>query len=87
MCLEFQRPAILADGPHDVLWNTLGNLGSDFQVNLHLSPNQPGDVLDDLLGDPASVAAEAGGVEGDGAVEAAGRRRRGRHRDGGASVR
>src|ERR1700722_5358484 len=66
---ELQGPAVLGDGPDNVLGSPSGDLGLDFEGDGDRGPDDAGEVGDDLLGDAACVAAEACGVEGDGAVE------------------
>ena len=66
---ELEGSAVLGDGPDDVVGGPAGDLGLDFEGDGDLGSDDAGEVGDDLLGDASGVAAEAGGVEGDGAVE------------------
>jgi hypothetical protein len=63
-----------------VLGRAAGEVGLDLEGDPDLRADQAGQVGDDLLGDAAGVAADAGGVERDGAVEAARAGRRTRRR-------
>jgi hypothetical protein len=66
---ELPGPAVLGDGPDDVVGGPSGDLGLDFEGDGDPGVDDAVEVGDDLLGDSSGVAAEACGVEGDGAVE------------------
>jgi hypothetical protein len=66
---ELQGPDVLGDGSHDMVGGPSGDLGLNFEGDDDLGADDAGEVGDDLLGDASCVAAEARGVEGDGAVE------------------
>jgi hypothetical protein len=87
---ELQGPAVLGDGPDDVIGGPAGDLSLNFEGDGDSGADDAGEVGDDFLGDASGIAAESGGVEGDGAVEPSGpcdlgfghdRRRGARHGD------
>ena len=72
-----QRPTVLGDGAHDVIRRAGRDLGLDLDRHRDPGADQAGKMGDDLVGDPAGVAPDAGGVEGDSAVETLGPQCRG----------
>ena len=61
---ELERPAVLGDGAHDVIGRTRGDFGFYLQGHGHFCSHQASEMSDDLIGDLARVAADAGGIEG-----------------------
>src|SRR5688572_27474281 len=60
---EPQRPAVLGDGPHEVLRRSVRDVGLHLQRHLYAYPRSAGQVLDDLLGDPSRLACHPEGVQ------------------------
>src|SRR4051812_15443817 len=66
---KFQRPTVLSDGPHDIVWSTGRNLGLDLKRHGDGRTDQADQMRDDLLRDPAGITAHARRVKRDRAVE------------------
>ena len=60
---ESQRGRVLAHDLHGRLREAVGVRRPDLDGDLGLGPDEPLEVGDDLLGDPAGVAAEPVGVD------------------------
>ena len=56
---ELQRAAVFGHRAHHVIRGAGGNVSLDFQSDLHVGPDQPDQVRDNLVGDAAGVAADA----------------------------
>lgn len=69
---KLQRPRILRHRPHHVIRRAVGNFSGNFQAHRHVRADQADEVRNDLLGDLASIAPDAVGVEGDGTMETLG---------------
>ena len=69
---KLQCPAILSHRANDVVRRSRWNIGLNLQRNRHVRTNKPGEMRDDLFRNLAGVAAHAGSVQRDRAVEASG---------------
>ena len=56
LACELERPAVLADSPHDVVRRTGRNLGLDLKRHRHLCANKARQRHNHLVGDSARVA-------------------------------
>ena len=70
LIVELERSAVLVDRAHDVLGGAVRDLGFYLQRHSHVGAHQSGEMRNHLIGDLAGVTADAGGVEGNGAVKA-----------------
>ena len=66
---ELQRPAVFGYVADELVAGSLGKVGVDFDGDLDFRSDQAGQVLDNFLGDPGSVAAQAEWVNGNRSVK------------------
>ena len=63
VALEFERLAVLGNGPHHVLRSTMRYFCVDLQRNLHIRAHDSGKMRDYLVGDLAGVPTHSLGVQ------------------------
>ena len=74
MTLELKRTTVFGDRPDELIGGAAGESGLDFKGDCYLRADLTGQMSDHLVGDAAGVAADARGIELDGAMETSGNR-------------
>src|SRR6266436_1732219 len=69
---KFQRAAVLCHCADDLIGSTTRNFCVDLQCDFDGGVHQSSEMRNDLISDAAGVAAYAGGIQRDAAVEASG---------------
>jgi len=69
MLLKFQRPAVLCHGVDDLVRDTTGDVGCNFERYCHIRTNETCQVRDHFIGYSAGVTSYPSGVQRDATVK------------------
>ena len=72
---ELQRSAVLSNRPHDVVGSACRNFGFDFQSDPNRRSNEPDEMCNDFVRNPAGIAPDPRRIENNRAVIPMGLRR------------